>query len=347
MREIFRIGITPDFYTDVKGLFEEELERMLGGRPGIEYAPMPPQPSKLATPEALAEFDGVLALSLAFTRESLRGVERLAVVARWGVGYDKIDVAALTEADVALAITPGAVRRPVAEAILTLVFALSKNLFALDRATREGRWRRELPGPAFDLAGSVLGSLGCGNIAREMFRLARPLGFARLIACDPFVKPEEVAELGVELVDMDTLFRESDYLAVNIPLNESTRGLIGERHFRLMKPTAFFINTARGAIVDHAALVRALTERWIRGAGIDVFPAEPPPKDDPLFALDNVILAPHALAWTAGLFRDNTREACRNLLAVARGNPPESLVNPEVLARPGFQRKLARFREDS
>jgi phosphoglycerate dehydrogenase-like enzyme len=347
MKPVFRIGITPDFYTDVKGLFEEELERMLGGEAGVEYAPMPPQPGKLATPEALNQFDGVLALSLRFTRESLRGVERLAVVARWGVGYDKIDVAALTEADVALAITPGAVRRPVAEAILTFIFALSKNLRQLDAATRAGRWRDALPGPAFDLAGRVLGSLGCGNIARQMFRLARSLGFARLIACDPFVRPEEAAELGVELVDEETLFRESDYLTVNIPLNEATRGLIGERHFRSMKPTAFFINTARGAIVDHTALVRALRERWIRGAGIDVFPTEPPPADDPLFGLDNVILAPHALAWTEGLLRDNTREACRNLLAVARGRPPDSVVNREVLARPGFERKLARFRGET
>lgn len=347
MKPVFRIGITPDFYTDVKGLFEEELERMLGGQPGVEYAPMPPQPGKLATPEALNQFDGVLALSLRFTRESLRGVERLAVVARWGVGYDKIDVAALTEADVALAITPGAVRKPVAEAILTFIFALSKNLRQLDAAARAGRWRDALPGPALDLAGRVLGSLGCGNIAREMFRLAQSLGFARLIATDPFVRPEEVTGLGVELVDEETLFRESDYLAVNIPLNEATRGLIGERHFRWMKPTAFFINTARGAIVDHPALVRALRERWIRGAGIDVFPTEPPPADDPLFELDNVILAPHALAWTEGLLRDNTREACRNLLAVAQGRAPESVVNREVLARPGFERKLARFRGEA
>ena len=343
MKPEFRIGITPDFYTDAKGLFERELEQMLAGVEGVEYAPMPPQPGKTATRETLDQFDGILALSLRFTAESLEGVKRLAVVARWGVGYDKIDVAALTEADVALAITPNAVKRPVAEAILTLIFALSKNLLLQDRVTRAGLWRQGLPVFGYDLPGRVLGSVGCGNIAREMFRLARPLGFGRLIACDPFVRAEDVSSLGIELVDIETVFRESDYVTVNVPLNEQTRGLIGEPHFRRMKATAFFINTARGAIVEHEALVRALREKWIRGAGIDVFPAEPPPKDDPLLALDNVILAPHALAWTEELMRDNTLEACRNLLAAARGEPPESIVNREVLARPGFQKKLARF----
>jgi phosphoglycerate dehydrogenase-like enzyme len=343
MKPVFRIGITPDFYTDVKGLFEGPLEQALGGVEGVEYAPMPPQPDKLATAEALDEFDGVLALSLRFTAESVRGLKRLAVVARWGVGYDRIDVDALTRADVALAITPNAVRRPVAEAILALVFALAKNLLALDRRTRAGLWRRDLSALGYGLAGRVLGSVGCGNIAQEMFRLARPLGFGRLIACDPYVPADQIRELGVELVDLETVFRESDFVTVNVPLNESTRGLIGERHFRMMKPAAFFINTARGAIVEHEALVRALREGWIRGAGIDVFPVEPVSKDDPLLELDNVIVAPHALAWTEELVRDNTLEACRHLLAAARGQAPESVVNRDVLARPGFRRKLARF----
>ena len=286
---------------------------------------------------------GVLALGLKFTAESLKGVDRLAVIARWGVGYDRIDVKALTEADVALAITPNAVKRPVAEAIVTLIFALSKNLLVQDRVTRSGQWRQGLPGIGYDLPGRVLGSVGCGNIAREMFRLARPLGFGRLIACDPYVSRKDVSELGVDLVEMDTVFRESDYVTVNTPLSEATRGLIGERQFRLMKPTAFFINTARGPIVEHEALVKALREKWIRGAGIDVFAVEPPPRDEPLFELDNVILAPHTLAWTEELMRDNSIEACQNILAVARGEAPGPIVNREVIDRPGFKKKLARY----
>lgn len=305
---------------------------------------MPPQPGKLATPEALDQFDGIFSPALKITPESLRGVRRLAVVARWGVGYDMINVAALTAADIALAITPRAVRRPVAEAIIALAFALSKNLLAQDRAVRAGKWRGDLPRLGVDLPGRTLGSVGCGNIAREMFRMAGGLGFGRLLACDPRVQPEEARSLGVELVSMETVLRESDYVAGNTFLSAETRGLIGEAEFRLMKPTALFINTARGPIVREAALVKALRENWIAGAGLDVFEKEPPAPGNPLFGLDNVILAPHALAWTEELVRDNGIEARQNLLAVARGEAPDGIVNREVLDRPGFQAKLARFR---
>jgi len=311
----------------------------------LEWGPMPPQPGKVATPEALDQFDAIFALALRVTRDSLRGIKRLALIARWGVGYDVIDVAAATEAGVMLAITPKAVRRPVAEAILALILALSKNLLEQDRVTRRGRWRGDLSRLGVCLEGKVLGSLGCGNIAREMFRLARSLGFGRFIAHDPYVSPEAACELDVELVSLEELFRQSDYLAVNTLLNSQTRGMVGEAQFRLMKSTAYFINTARGPIVQQAALTRALTERWIAGAGIDVFEKEPPDPRDPLLELDNVILAPHGLAWTQEIVRDNGLEACDNILAVFRGEAPENVVNREVLDSPAFQRKLERYRK--
>jgi len=343
MNPKFRIGITPDFYTEAKGKFESVLEEQLSGA-NVESAPMPPQPGKLATPDALNQFDAIFWLALKITPESLKGVDRLAVVARWGVGYDMIDVEALTEADIVLAITPNAVRRPVAEAILALVFALLKNIPEQDRLTRAGKWRGDLMRLGRNIPGHTLGSVGCGNIARELFRLARPLGFSRLLAADPFVKQEQVAELGVEMVDIDTLFRESDFVTINTLLNKNTRGLIGKELFDLMKPTAYFINTARGPIVQHEALVAALREKRIAGAGIDVFPVEPPPKDDPLFSMDNVIVSPHALAWTQELMRDNGVEACQNVLAMSRGELPGGIVNREVVDRPGFRKKLARYR---
>jgi len=340
----FRVGLTPDFYTDAKGYFEGPVQKVFGGVPWIEVVPMPPEPSGTATPAVLNQFDAIMNLALRMTAQSLKGVDRLAIVARWGVGYDRIDAAALGRADVALCITPQGVRTPVAEAILTLVFALCKNVFRLDRMTRAGKWRDELGELTGDIRGSVLGSVGCGNIARELFRLARPLGFSRLIACDPFVTSRDVESLGVELVDMDTVFRESDFVTVNTFLNDTTRGLVDERYFRLMKPSAYFINTARGPIVQHDALVKALKEKWIAGAGIDVFPTEPPPANDPLFELDNVIVAPHALAWTRNIWHDNGVEACGHVLKVARGEIPESVVNREVLLHPGFQKKLERYK---
>src|SRR5436190_11481095 len=342
---LFRVGISPDFYIDAKGRFEAALEARLGGSPFVAYEPMPPQPGKLANAEALNQFDAIFSLALKVTRESLAGVQRLALVARWGVGYDMIDVPALTEAGVALAITPEAVKRPVAEAILTLVFALSKDLREQDRTVRSGKWRGSLRRLGQTVEGRVLGSVGCGNIARELFRLAKPLGFGRLLACDPFADPAATAKLGIELVSLEEVLRLSDYVCVNTLLNSSTRGLIGDAQLRLMKPTSFLINTARGAIVDQNALTRALAEKWIAGAGIDVFEQEPVDPADPLLQFDNVILSPHALAWTEEIVRDNGLEACDHILSVARGQVPDGLVNREVLQQPAFQRKLARYRE--
>ncbi len=341
---LFRVGITPDFYVDAKGRFEAALETRLGGSPFVAYERMPPQPGKLATPEALSEFDAIFSLGLRITRKSLEGVDRLALVARWGVGYDMIDVPALTDAGIALAITPEAVKRPVAEAILTLIFALSKDLREQDRLVRAGQWRGSLRRLGVTLRGKVLGSLGCGNIAREMFRMAQSLGFSRFIAHDPYVEQGRTKSLGVELVSLEELLRTSDYLTINTLLNESTRGLIGERELRLMKPSAFIINTARGPIVDQPALTRALAEKWIAGAGIDVFEKEPVDPDDPLLGLDNVILSPHGLAWTEEIARDNGLEACDNILSIAGGQIPAGIVNKEVLDHPAFRTKLERYR---
>lgn len=344
MTEPFRIGISEDFYTEAASHAEFVCREKFGGLDGFVFEKLPQDGDKFARAEDLDRFDAIFALATKITPESLRGVKRLAIVARWGVGYDRIDVPALTEADIVLAITPNSVRGPVAEAILTLIFALAKNLPLQDRVIRGGGWRGNLPRLGISVAGRTLGSIGCGNIGQEMFRMAQSIGFGRFIACDPHVSPERVKHLGVELTDMDTIFRESDFVTVNTLLNANTRGLIGESHFRLMKPSAFFINTARGPIVQHEALVRALRENWIAGAGIDVFPTEPPPKDDPLFALENCIVAPHALAWTNELMRENGFEASDNVLAVARGQAPNSPVNRDVLSRPGFQAKLERYR---
>jgi phosphoglycerate dehydrogenase-like enzyme len=341
----FRIGITPDFFTDAQGKFESIIEKNFSAVDGLEWMPMPPQPGKLGTSDALNRFDAIFSLALKITPDSLKGVDRLAVVARWGVGYDMIDVEALTAADIALAITPGAVKRPVAEAIIALVFGLSSNLLQQDRLVRRGGWRGDLPKLGRNIRGRTLGSLGCGNIAQEMFRMARGLDFGRLIATDPYVTAETASAVGVELVSLEELLASSDFLAVNTPLMPATRGIIGEPELRRMKPTAYLINTARGPIVQEAALIRALREGWIAGAGLDVFEHEPLPPESPLREMENVILAPHGLAWTEELVRDNGQEACDNVLKIARGELPAAIVNKEVVDRPGFQKKLARYRK--
>jgi len=177
-----------------------------------------------------------------------------------------------------------------------------------------------------------LGSIGVGNIGSELFRLAMPFAM-RHIACDPYVTQESVRPLGVQLVDLDTLFRESDFLCVNCPLNDTTRHLVGAKQFALMKPHAYFVNTARGPIVDEKALYDALANRRIAGAGIDVFEVEPTPADNPLLGLDNIIVTPHHVCVTDECINTVTASVFNACLDLAHGRVPRNVVNQQVLGR--------------
>ena len=190
------------------------------------------------------------------------------------------------------------------------------------------------------LTGKVFGSIGFGNIGREVFRLLRPLDMVH-IACDPVAQPEAAAALGVRLVDFDTVLREADFVSVNCPLLPTTRHLVDAGALARMKPTAFLINTARGPIVDEAALTEALAARRIAGAALDVFAEEPTPRDNPLLAFDNVIATPHSLCWTDECFRRIAEDAFASVVAVARGAAPVNVVNRAVLDDPAFVAALA------
>ncbi len=337
MEESFRVGVTADFQTQAKGVIEPAVESVLAG---FEWEFLP-DTGETARGDVLDRYDAVIALALRFPAESVRWRRRLAVIARWGVGYDRIDVAACTEGGVILAITPEAVRRPVAEGIFTFVFALAKNLRPLDQLCRAGRWRGGAPRTSQNIEGKTLGSIGAGNIAGEVFRMARALGFGRLLAYDPLAA---AAPEGVEMADLPTVLRESDFVTVNCPLTAQTRHMLGTPELALMKPSAYLINTARGPIVDNDALYEALRSGRIAGAGLDVFETEPVPADNPLLRLENVIVTPHSIAWTQEVFRDNSIQACRNVLEVSKGRAPKYVVNREVLDRPECQAKLARWK---
>lgn len=231
-----------------------------------------------------------------------------------------------------LAVTRDSVARSVAEGIIALIFSLAKNVLTLDRNCRRGWWRREPP-QLINIEGRALGSIGMGNIATEMFQLARALGCGHLRAYSPRTTAAKAEAEGVELVDLDTVMRESDFVTANCPLTPTTRGMIGSRHLSLMKPTAYLINTARGAIVDETALAAALRQRKFAGAALDVFETEPIRADHPLLGLDNVIVTPHLIARTEECARNTSLSACRNVLAAARGLAPPYVANPAVLAR--------------
>lgn len=295
------------------------------------------------TPEQIDGYDLVLTRTLArWSEKSFAGNNQLLSLFRNGVGYDRIDVAALNDAGVMLCITPDAVRRPVAVAIITFILALSTRLMVKHQLTRDGRWLEVANHHAYGLTGKTLGSIGVGNIGHEMFKLAVPFGMKH-IAFDPYLAQGALADVDVKMVDMDTVLAESDFISISCPLNQGTRHLIGEKELRKMKETAFLINTARGPIVDEAALVKALREGWIRGAAIDVFEQEPTPPDNPLLKLDNAIVTAHAMAFTDEFLYNVWAQIHRQLSQVIRGEKPEGLVNPSVWENPRFRARLEKF----
>src|SRR5690606_10883758 len=342
----FRVGVSADFKLEAAGVLEPFFDQYFGPHPHIKWEYFPGQAGTSVMPDQIRHYDALLTLRPRFTARSFAGIDRLAVIARWGVGYDVIDVAACTDANVLLTITTGTVNRPVAEAIVTFLLALAKKLPQKDRLARTGRWDQKAEVSGLGLRGKVIGSLGLGNIASEMFRLLEPFDPGRKLAYDPYVDRDKMARMGIEQVDLQTLFRESDFLAINCPLTDQTRGLVNRALFDLMKPTAYLVNTARGAISNEADLVAALRERRIAGAGLDVFEQEPLPADHPLTTLDNVILSPHGMAWTDDLYRGNSERVCLNILSVLQGRVPEAqyIVNPSVVEQTAFQARLDSLR---
>ena len=313
--------------------FDPAVLQVLDSTPEISWEYLPDSPRRL-TADHCAAYDVICAVSEGIGADALgRSDLRLRLVAGFGAGYDTRDVKALTEAGVMLTNNPNAVRRPMATTQLTFVLSLAHKLLIKDRMTREGRWGEQRDHYGTGLIGRTLGSLGIGNIGRELFRIARPLDM-RFIAHDPYVKQEDVAELGVTLVDFDTLFRESDFLVTNVLLNDATRGIVGDRALGLMKPSAYLISAARGPVVNEAALYRALSERRIAGAAMDVFEVEPTPPDNPILKLDNVIVSPHSLCHTDECNRSLAEGSFRAARAFAQRARPPHLINPAALAHP-------------
>ncbi len=345
MNSKFRVGFSADFLNeDGKLAFPDIGLQVLENRPDLEYEFIPRYAAEYS-PVQLSSYDVVISLKPRVSGRSLDGITRLCAIGRCGVGYDNVDLRACTEHDVAVYITPQGVVRPIAESIVLLVLALSHRLVRKDRLVREGKWLESTRKLGRQPRDRVIGTIGYGNIAREALRLLDYLGPARMLAFDPYARPETVGCNRVEFTSLNDLLRQSDYVLVNCPLTSETRHMIGARELSLMKPDAYLINTARGPIVDEGALIEALEARRIAGAALDVFEKEPLDEDSPLLALDNVVLTSHSIGWTDELFRDMGRIDCEGALAIAEGKPPANVVNREVLDRPGFLRKLESYRE--
>jgi D-3-phosphoglycerate dehydrogenase len=325
---MFRVGVTRDFLKPDGscGFGDIGLDGLTAA--GVVWEFLPAEARTL--PRECADYDGLLVLAPSVTAETVAG-GNLTIVARFGVGYDSVDVPACTAAGVLLTITPDAVRRPVATAALTLILALAHKLLAKDRLTRAGRWAEKLDYNGRGLTGRTLGIVGLGNIGRELARLAHPLEM-RIRAADPGITPAAAQDVGVELVPLEELLQSADFVCITCALTDATRHLLNAERLRLMKPSAYLVNVARGAVVDQLALTDCLQTGRIAGAGLDVFDPEPIAAADPLLALDNVIVAPHSLCWTDECFQLIGRSAVRSLLDVAAGRVPQHVVNRDALA---------------
>jgi D-3-phosphoglycerate dehydrogenase len=288
------------------------------------------------TPEEILRYardaHGIIAVSGPFTREVFQGLRRCRVLVRTGVGVDTVDIPAATEAGVAVVNIPDLWTREVATHALTLLLALARKVKGLDRAVREGRWRTALEPPIPHLYGQTLGIVGLGRIGRAFARRVRGCEF-HLIAYDPYIPPSVFQEEGVEPVSFRDLLRRSDFISIHVPLTPETRHMFNEAAFRMMKPTALLVNTARGGVIDEAALIRALREGWIGGAALDVLEQEPPDPSNPLLQMENVLLSPHVAYYSDKAVEGLPRRCAEEVARVLQGRMPLHLVNPQVAER--------------
>ena len=315
------------------GAYDAAAERLR-----LEFLASAPQ-TAAAPGSAMVGADALLMLGQYLRRPDIEAAsETLTLVARAGVGVDKIDIEACTDNGVLLFNAPDALTEGTAAGALALMLAASRQLVAMDRLTREGRWDDRARHRGREIYGKTLGVVGPGRIGGELIRLVAPFRM-RILAHSPRLTAERAAAKGAEAVPLDRLMRESDFVAVCCPLTEETRGLLGARELALMKPTAFLVNVGRGPVIDQDALVEALRARRFAGAGLDVFSTQPVAADDPITGLDNVVLCPHAVCDTYELRADVLASTVKDLLAIADGGLPHAPVNPEVLETPRFRAK--------
>ena len=278
-----------------------------------------------------SDADGLLNQYAPITRRVIENLQRARIIVRYGVGVDNIDVNAATErgifvANVIYDITD------VADHTLSLILSLSRKIIWADRNVKENRWDWKSVQPISRLKDKTVGIIGFGRIGRKVAQ--RLKGFeVKILSYDPYVPEEIFREYGVEKVDFETLIKESDIITVHTPLTDETRHMIGEKELRSMKREAILINVSRGGIIDEKALYKALKERWISGAGLDVLEVEPPSKDNPLLRLDNVIITPH-MAWYSNKSLDEIRrKAAEEVARALSGKIPTNLVNRDVLKK--------------
>jgi glyoxylate reductase len=282
----------------------------------------------------VSDKDGIICLpGDSIDKTLMDGAAHLKVISTFSVGFEHIDVKEATKRGIYVGYTPGILTDATADLAFTLLLSIARKIPQCDRFVRAGGWK--VTGSPLHLFGTsvygtTLGIIGFGRIGKAMAERAHGFNMKVLYADSVRLTAEEEKGIGIEYRSFDDLLRESDFVSVHTPLTPDTRHLINAAKLKIMKPSAILINTSRGAVIDEKALVIALQEHWIAGAGLDVFEKEPIDPKNPLLELDNVVIIPHMGSATTQTRSKMSETAARNLLAVLRGTPPPSWLNPEV-----------------
>ncbi len=274
-----------------------------------------------------SDADGIFNQYAPFTRKVIESLKRCKVIVRYGVGVDNIDIEAATKHHIIVANVPDYCVDEVSTHALGLILASARKMTFLDRKVRERIWDFTIAKPLFRTQGKMLGLFGLGRIARMVARKALGFGFT-VLAYDPYVSQ---ANSEIEMVPLERLLSDSDFLSIHVPLTNETKHSFGEDELKRMKKTAFLINTSRGPIVDERALYIALKEKWIAGAALDVMEKEPPDWENPLLKLDNLTITPHISFYSEESYSELKTKAAEAVLSVLKGKPPRAVVNPQVL----------------
>jgi len=308
------------------GSIEEEKEEF--GRVGAELILAQVQEEEDLI-RACREADGLINQYALLTRRGLEHLPNCKVVSRYGVGVDSVDLKAATDLGIIVANVPDYCIEEVADQTIALILTLVRKTAFFDQKVKSNQWDFRQGTPIHRTKGKTLGLIGSGKIGLEVARRISPFG-VRVMAFDPYIPK---AAQGIELTDLDTLLKESDFISVHCPLNESTRHLIGEKEFQKMVKKPLFINTSRGPIIDEIALIQALEEGRISGAGLDVLEKEPPDLQNPLLKMENVILSPHVSFYSVESISELKRRTAKNVSSVLLGKWPKSVVNREVVGK--------------
>ena len=279
--------------------------------------------------EAGRDVDGIFNSEAPLGRKAFQGLERCRAIVRCGVGTDGIDLEAATERGLLIVNVPDYCIEEVSNHAIMLLLACAKKLVRLDTWVKEGIWRGGPVSPMGGVHGQALGLVAFGNMGRATAAKARAFNM-KVLGYDPYIDPALARAAGVELVGFDELLKRSDYVSLHTPLSPETHHMMGEREFRMMKPSAFLINTSRGPVVDEDVLIKALLEGWIAGAGLDVFEQEPTNPDNPLLKMDNVVLTPHSAAYSDDAFEFLFHRVAEEMVRVLTGHWPLRLANPAV-----------------